>query len=108
MRAATSEQRRLFSKNPVTEYLKAMRIEAKMTQTDLAKKMGLSSQQFISNTERGLCNYAITHIVMICRILKIDTSEAEKMYLLAITTEAQEEFKLKNKVQRLKLPRNRK
>jgi transcriptional regulator with XRE-family HTH domain len=45
--------RRNFKK--MGKFLKAKRIKADLSQIEVAKKLGYTSPQFISNFERGLC-----------------------------------------------------
>ena len=64
--------------------------EAKgMSQGELAKKLGLSSPQFVSNMERGLCGVPITTLRRLGKMFKWS---AQEMY----------EFKLNEHAKKLK------
>ena len=60
----------------------------KMSQAELAEKLGYGSSQFISNIERGLCGFPISKLKKLCKILKID----ERMMLEALVADFTEEI----------------
>lgn len=53
-------------------YLKESRKKAGWTQWDVAKKLGYSSPQFISNVERGLCELPLSKIKKLREALNLD------------------------------------
>ena len=54
------------------EYLKDMRKIAGVTQGQIAKELGYTSPQFISNYERGLCYPPENNLKQIADIIKLD------------------------------------
>ncbi len=56
-------------------YLKEKRIESGLTQSEVAKKLGYSTPQFISNFERGLCSPPLKNLKILVRLYKIDAAE---------------------------------
>lgn len=57
------------------------RDELGISQQVLAKKLGYTRGQFISNFERGLCPFPLNNVKKLCAVLKIDVNEF-KQYLL--------------------------
>ena len=56
-------------------YLKKKRIEAKVTQAEVANVLGYSTAQFISNFERGLCSPPLKHLKKIVKMYNIPPDE---------------------------------
>lgn len=52
-------------------YLKNKRIEAGYTQAEIAKKLGYSTPQFISNFERGLCSPPLKNLKVLVKMYNI-------------------------------------
>lgn len=55
--------------------LKDKRVEKGITQMSLARELGYSSPQFVSNWERGMCSPAFDTLPTICKILGIPKRE---------------------------------
>lgn len=51
--------------------LKEERLKKDITQSELAEKIGLTSPQYISNVERGLCPISPTLLRKACKVLQI-------------------------------------
>lgn len=62
------------------EILKSAREKSGMAQGELAKKMGYSSPQFISNWERNLCSLPAKKAALFCQLTGMK-SEAMKTLL---------------------------
>lgn len=60
-------------------FFKEKRATVGMTQLDVAKKLGYTSAQFISNFERGLCSLPLNAIRKLTQLYKAD---ADKVYSL--------------------------
>lgn len=60
------------SKMTLELFLKKRRKNKSMTQADLAKHLGLKSPQFISNTERGRCQWPHTYFKKLSTKLDVD------------------------------------
>lgn len=56
-------------------FLKNKRIEAGLTQKDVAKKMGYTSPQFISNWERGLTAPPLSTIRSLIKLYNLQAQE---------------------------------
>ena len=61
----------------LSEFLKSKRIEAGLTQSEVARKLGYSSPQFVSNWERGLANPPVFILRDLTKMYKV---AAEKMF----------------------------
>lgn len=57
------------------EFLKTKREAAKLSQSEVAKNLGYSSPQFISNFERGLCAPPLAALKRIAEVYKISRKE---------------------------------
>lgn len=64
-----------MSKNNLGKYLQKKRIDADLTQIEVAKKLGYSSAQFISNFERGLCSPPLKQMKKLTSLYELDPSE---------------------------------
>lgn len=54
-------------------YLVQKRIDAKLSQAALARALGFSSPQFVSNMERGLAPIPKTKVSALSKLLKVTT-----------------------------------
>ena len=70
------------------QILKKARLEARMSQEDLAWEMKLKNAQFISNIEREKCGIPLKKIVDLASVLKISTT----MLVEAIMEDYREEM----------------
>jgi transcriptional regulator with XRE-family HTH domain len=64
-------------------YLKKKRRQACLSQADVAKKLGYSSPQFISNWERGLSDPPVETLRKISDIYNIPLNEIHQLFLKA-------------------------
>lgn len=62
-------------KNSLGKYLQKKRIEADLTQIEVAKKLGYSSAQFISNFERGLCSPPLKQMKKLSTLYELEPTE---------------------------------
>lgn len=56
-------------------YLKQKRVQAGVTQSEVAKKLGYSTPQFISNIERGLCSPPLKNLKVLMKMYRIPADE---------------------------------
>lgn len=77
----------------LTWLIKTKRIEAGLMQKDLAKKMGYTSPQFISNWERGISKPPLKSVLKLCKILKINKTILECILLRDSANEIRKAFK---------------
>jgi transcriptional regulator with XRE-family HTH domain len=75
-----------LSRKKLGSYFKDLRLEKGLSQDQLAKGLGYSNSQFVSNWERGLAHPPLKKLTKLTRVLKADQSEVFKV----IMTESQE------------------
>jgi transcriptional regulator with XRE-family HTH domain len=63
------------------EYLRAKRLEAKLSQNAVAKKLKLKNAQFISNIERGLAPVPFQSLRILMSLYSISFEELAEKYL---------------------------
>lgn len=63
------------------QYLRDKRINAGLTQAEIASKLGYSSPQFISNFERGLCSPPLKNLKALVKLYKIDANELIRLII---------------------------
>jgi transcriptional regulator with XRE-family HTH domain len=59
----------------LTKLIKDRRVLLKITQNELATKLGFSNGQFSSNVERGICEWPPKYYKKLCNILRLDLNE---------------------------------
>lgn len=57
-------------KTQLEKYLRDIRLEAGLTQFDVAEKAGYETNQLVSNIERGLAPAAPSYIKALCQLTK--------------------------------------
>lgn len=62
----------------VSELLKQARIDAGISQGELAKHLGYTSSQFVSNWERGFCEPPINRLCEIADFLSVEKALIKK------------------------------
>lgn len=70
----------------LADYLKLKRVKSTFTQFDVAKKIGYTSPQFISNIERGLCFPPNKVLKEMVKLYKIKPTEIMRL-LVEIDTQ---------------------
>ncbi|MES3039065.1 MAG: helix-turn-helix transcriptional regulator [Bdellovibrionota bacterium] len=65
----------------LAEFLKNKREDAGLSQSEVARKLGYSSPQFVSNWERGLSSPPISSAKELCRIYKVPMTGFFEIYL---------------------------
>lgn len=60
-------------------YIADVRKNKNITQTELAKKIGVASPQVISNWERGFITPSLTKLKNVIRALKLDKKQVETL-----------------------------
>lgn len=76
----------------LASYLKTARVRANLSQTDVAKKLGFTGPQFVSNWERGLAAPPLTSLKKLAGIYGIDPESVFKMILSEVEAQMREEF----------------
>lgn len=62
-------------KNILGDYLKNCRLQANLSQAEVANHLGYSSPQFISNMERGICAPPLKKIAQLSHLYKCNPHE---------------------------------
>lgn len=62
-------------------YLKEKRVNAKLSQNDVAELLGYTSAQFISNWERGLCSPPMDVLQRLIKLYKADPRHLVQLML---------------------------
>ena len=65
------------------KYLKAKRMEADLSQGEVAKHLGYSSPQFVSNIERGASVIPIATLGRMVRLYNANPADVEKIILVS-------------------------
>jgi transcriptional regulator with XRE-family HTH domain len=82
----------LRNKTVLAAYLKKKRIEAGLTQSEVASELGYSSPQFISNWERGLANPPVFVLKNLTRLYGVSADEMFQKLLAEVERELHREF----------------
>lgn len=67
--------------NMLAEFLKEKRLQARLSQGDVSKKLGYTSPQFVSNWERGLSSPPVTTLKKLAGIYGVDAEKMKSTYL---------------------------
>lgn len=59
----------------LNQYIKQRRIELGLTQVELAKKLGMKTNQQLCNFERGACAFPKNKLKKLRKVLRIDKAE---------------------------------
>lgn len=65
----------------LSDFLREKRIQANLSQMDVAKKLGYTSAQFVSNWERGLSNPPIATLRRLSEIYRIPPDDLYEIIL---------------------------
>lgn len=68
----------------LAEYVYRKRIEANVTQKAIGKALGFTSQQYLSNLERGLSLIAPKYLLPLCKMIHCDYDELMILYFAEI------------------------
>lgn len=61
--------------NRLGAYLKEKREHAELSQGDVARRLGYSTAQYISNFERGVCQPSLKIIARLAKMYRVDLKE---------------------------------
>ena len=73
-------------------FLKDRRVAAGLTQSDVARRLGYSSPQFVSNWERGLANPPVFILRDLTKMYKVAADEMFDLLLEEIRAQLHREF----------------
>lgn len=88
----------IIDKKRFGDFLAQTRIEAGLSQLALAKSLGYSSPQYVSNWERALCGPPLEKLHDLSRVLKINPSLLMEMIMEDTRAYLNSELKLGGKV----------
>ena len=78
---------------PISDYLKDKRVASGLTQRELARKLGYTNPQFISNWERGICYPPLKQIKVLCLLLDIPVKTVKMKMLNEFKEKLDREFR---------------
>jgi transcriptional regulator with XRE-family HTH domain len=81
----------------LAEYLKQKRTEANLSQAEIAKKLGYSSAQFISNWERGKSAPPLRNLAALAELLGVRSDDLFAVFLKTSLQEVSDDLKAKYK-----------
>lgn len=79
-------------KNELGSYLRNCRKAAGLSQSEVGKKLGYSSAQFVSNFERGNCTPPLKALKTLVRIYNIEPEELIEKVMLEKKQQIEKEF----------------
>ncbi|MBX2996439.1 MAG: helix-turn-helix transcriptional regulator [Bdellovibrionaceae bacterium] len=79
----------MIRKAPIADLLKKSREHSGLSQADVAKELGYSSPQFVSNWERGLSSPPIHKLKKLCKLYHVSMDDAYKAMLQATLQEVE-------------------
>ena len=79
----------------IGEYFRTRREAKGLTQEEIARFLGYSSKQIVSNWERGVCSPPLNQVSALIRVLGLDESEVAEVFIDATREELIEKFKRK-------------
>ncbi len=88
----------------ISEYLKGRRLELGLTQYEVARRLGYSSPQFVSNWERGIANIPRKVFPQLVKMYRMNTGETKR--LLFAEAQRQVECALQQIFEKRKGPRS--
>lgn len=81
----------------IGEYFKAKREARGLTQEEVARFLGYSSKQIVSNWERGVCSPPLNQVSALIRLFGLNESEVVEVFLEATREELKERFRKRPK-----------
>jgi len=85
----------LYMSREFAKRLKAARVAGGFTQDEIAKKLGYTTAQFISNWERGVAFPPLDALAKLIRIYRLDANTVVEMCLEAASERLHKAMKIK-------------
>ncbi|MGE0633991.1 MAG: helix-turn-helix transcriptional regulator [Pseudobdellovibrionaceae bacterium] len=79
----------------LSEFLKTKRINADLTQMEVARSLGYSSAQFISNWERGISQPPIDTIKKLCSLYSVKLEDLYDVVLKVSIEQVKQDLQVK-------------
>lgn len=73
-------------------FLKEKRVSVGLTQSEVAKKLGYSSPQFVSNWERGLANPPVFVLRDLTKMYKVSADQMFDLLVADVKSDLEREF----------------
>jgi len=83
----------MIRKAPLADWLREARERAQLSQSQVAKELGYSSPQFVSNWERGLSSPPIPKFKKLCKLYSLSLDEAYDRLLQATLEEVERKLR---------------
>ncbi|MCM2281688.1 MAG: helix-turn-helix domain-containing protein [Bdellovibrionaceae bacterium] len=80
------------NRTQLAAFLKKKRIDAGLTQSEVANELGYSSPQFISNWERGLANPPVFILRNLTKLYKVSSDEMFNKLMQEVERDLHREF----------------
>lgn len=78
--------------NLLSDFLREKRLSADLSQMDVAKKLGYTSAQFVSNWERGLSNPPISTLRRLSEIYRIPPDDLFEIILTTMINQVTQDL----------------
>lgn len=79
-----------------SKYLKKIRVESGLSQSEVATKLGYSTSQFVSNWERGLSHPPVQSVKVLADLYKVESADVFEALLratlLSVETDLRKKF----------------
>ncbi len=82
----------LKKRDGLSEFLKNKRVEAGLTQSEVARKLGYSSPQFVSNWERGLARPPVFILRNLTKMYRVPAEQMFKALMSEVEGDLHKEF----------------
>lgn len=69
--------------------VKKQRLAKKLSQHEVATKLGYGSAQFVSNVERGMCAFPLVNMRKLGKIIDLDLKQVSEILVSEYTKEVQ-------------------
>jgi transcriptional regulator with XRE-family HTH domain len=77
----------------IAKLLKKSRVEAGLTQNEVAQALGYTSPQFISNWERGLCNPPLENLGKLVELYDMSSQELIETFVDSVRADLKSALK---------------
>lgn len=79
----------MIRKAPISDLLKKARENSGLSQAEVARELGYSSPQFVSNWERGLSSPPVPKLKKLCKMYQLSIDQAYEAMLNATLQEVE-------------------
>jgi transcriptional regulator with XRE-family HTH domain len=86
-----------MNQSNINSFLKEARIKKGLTQGEIAKHLGLTSPQYISNIERGLCSASLETLLVLIQLYDLKATKVIDVLLADYRRTLEKKFVKKSK-----------